>query len=237
MLGVATVLTVRVPGVGQGNPPDALWTRVEACAAEAKPTPQCLTHSQIHRYVVLRDDVSTKTFGYLLSPTGRVTGIESPRIFTMPILDFWQYAWHEAARYVKRPHAQIGLAINSLMSRRHNQLHIHLTCAKATVIEALAKTKVTNEWQPTPFLTLGKSTFNVRSVESLSGDNSPFKLVAEIPGAKDNDEGPNDRGSWRDKRWRLRPITTRAAAPAPRPRRCSNGLARTADSQAAGLLN
>ena len=186
MLGVATVLTVRVPGVGQGNPPDALWTRVEACAAEAKPTPQCLTHSQIHRYVVLRDDVSTKTFGYLLSPTGRVTGIESPRIFTMPILDFWQYAWHEAARYVKRPHAQIGLAINSLMSRRHNQLHIHLTCAKATVIEALAKTKVTNEWQPTPFLTLGKSTFNVRSVESLSGDNSPFKLVAEIPGAKDN---------------------------------------------------
>jgi CDP-diacylglycerol pyrophosphatase len=170
----------------QGVDPNALWKAVKVCAAQSKSIPPCMFHSKSGRFVVIRDNAPSKTAAYLIVPTDRVTGIESPSVFVPPFLDFWQYGWDEAMRYVEVAPEKTGLAINSIVGRDQNQLHIHLSCVNAPVIAELAKAKITGQWHAKPFLTINNLTYNARKVGSLSGSNSPFNLVAQIPAAKRN---------------------------------------------------
>jgi CDP-diacylglycerol pyrophosphatase len=178
-----------VTRVGQaGKNPNALWQRVKRCRKQKKfPSHGCLWHSTAHQYVVLKDEVPHKSDAYLLLPTYRVPGIESPLVFRKPLVNFWDYGFAAAGRFVKgvaKPHQQIGMAINSAFSRSQNQLHIHLSCASQTALRALAKATIGYKWAPKPFLHVGHQVYNVRKTRSLHGQSSPFVLVSQIPAAK-----------------------------------------------------
>jgi CDP-diacylglycerol pyrophosphatase len=185
VLGAVTLAVVGVLGLWLttfGNP-EALWWVVKMCRAQATPAGPCLYRSPTHEFLVIKDLTPWKPDGYLLTPTDRVYGIESPLIFSDPVAEFWQFGWEQALHFVDVPPERIGLAINSVNGRSQNQLHIHLSCVHAFVAEALANAHVTNAWAPQPFLTVAHQTYNVRRVDSLSGDDSPFRLAAQLPGS------------------------------------------------------
>jgi CDP-diacylglycerol pyrophosphatase len=185
-LGGAALLLAWILGVplpSRANP-GALWFFVKICRAEAKPTAPCIYHDAHDKFTIIKDISRWKTTAYLLTPTDRVHGIESPLIFTEPVAEFWHFGWVEAVRYLGRPPERIGLAINSVVGRSQNQLHIHLSCAKPSVVSALARARVTNRWGAAPFVHVVGQTYNVIRTDSLSGADSPFRLVAQLPGAR-----------------------------------------------------
>jgi CDP-diacylglycerol pyrophosphatase len=120
-----------------------------------------------------------------------VTGIEDKQIFAPPVADFWNYAWQQAQFLEKKPAADIGLAINSVRGRTQNQLHIHIAC----VLPAVARTLADNTGRigsspATPIkLVLPPAGHSYRVIKvsaGLSGGDSPFNLVAAMPGAGDD---------------------------------------------------
>jgi CDP-diacylglycerol pyrophosphatase len=171
-----------------GKNPNALWQRVKRCREQKKfPSHGCLWHSTTNKYVVLKDEVPHKSDAFLLLPAYRVPGIESPLVFSKPLVNFWEYGVTQAGRFVTglaKPHQQIGMAINSKFSRSQNQLHIHLSCASHAALTALSKASIGYKWAPKPFLHVGHQVYNVRKTSSLYGAHSPFVLVSQIPAAK-----------------------------------------------------
>ena len=91
-------------------------------------------------YAVLKDIVGDTQF--LLMPTARITGIESPEILAPDAPNYWEAAW-QARHFVDErahrdlPRDAISLAINSDRGRTQNQLHIHMDCVRLDVQAAL----------------------------------------------------------------------------------------------------
>lgn len=108
---------------GLGNPltnPDSLWKIVHGnCVPrqEARGDPgECRLVDLAARYAVLKDLRGNTRF--LLLPTDRISGIESPLLLQPGAVNYWRAAW-EARRYVeeragrKLSRDMTGLAINS----------------------------------------------------------------------------------------------------------------------------
>lgn len=75
---------------------------------------------------------------YLLMPTAKITGIESPQVLQPDTANFFALAWqarHFMADKLGKPidDAAISLAINSEYGRTQNQLHIHISCLQPAV--------------------------------------------------------------------------------------------------------
>ena len=93
-------------------------------------------------FAILRDPRGGTQF--LLVPTTRISGIESPIVRGPNATNYFDSAW-EARTYINEalhltlPRDDIGLAINSAVSRSQDQLHIHFSCIRADVLEALHK--------------------------------------------------------------------------------------------------
>jgi CDP-diacylglycerol pyrophosphatase len=129
--------------------PDALWKLVHGqCVPDQlrHHDPAPCTRVSLHRgvargYVVLKDRNGATQF--LLIPTARVTGIESPALLAPHAPNYWAPAW-EARRFVFAraqrgfPRDAISLAINSTQGRSQNQLHIHVDCVRPDVRDFFA---------------------------------------------------------------------------------------------------
>jgi CDP-diacylglycerol pyrophosphatase len=125
----------------------------------------------------------------LLAPTRRITGIESEALLAPDAPNYWQAAW-EARRFLDRragyaiPREDIGLAVNSVSGRSQNQLHIHVTCVRADIRDALAAdaaaiTRHWQDWDGAP----GRR-YRVRRLRGEDlGPHDPFKLLARDPAA------------------------------------------------------
>ena len=93
-------------------------------------------------FAILRDPRGGTQF--LLIPTARISGIESPIVRELDAANYFAYAWevrtniNEALRR-DLPRDEIGLAINSGVSRSQDQLHIHFSCVRAEVFQTLHK--------------------------------------------------------------------------------------------------
>jgi len=79
---------------------------------------------------------------YLVLPTARISGIESPQLLRPEapnyLADAWRArTWVEKALGRKLPRGDIALAINSIQGRTQNQLHIHVDCIRGDVRKAL----------------------------------------------------------------------------------------------------
>ena len=129
--------------------PNALWDIVHGqCVPDERtdhdPAPCALVDldgGEPRGYAVLKDLVGATQF--LLIPTERVDGIESPQIVAADAPNYFAAAWRARSFVEQRagrvlPRDWISLAINSAASRTQNELHIHIDCVRADVHEALA---------------------------------------------------------------------------------------------------
>lgn len=139
--------------------PNALWRIVhDRCVPAAKtgdgPAP-CTCVDTRDGYALLKDLVGP--LQYLLLPTVRVSGIESPQLLEPGgphyLADAWQDRDVMATRF-GRPIADddIMLALNSPHGRTQNQLHVHISCIAPGVKQSLANMADTigPDWAPLP---------------------------------------------------------------------------------------
>ncbi len=135
-------------------------------------------------YVVLKDRVGATQF--LVLPTARIAGIESPQLLAPGAPDYMEDAW--AARRFVRTRApgplgreDLSLAVNSFYGRTQDQFHIHIDCLKPEVRAALLRWRsaLSDNWQRFPAPLAGHSYVARRLLgPDLSGVN-PFLLLAE----------------------------------------------------------
>ncbi|MDR5762130.1 CDP-diacylglycerol diphosphatase [Caballeronia sp. LZ035] len=184
LCGVA--VTLALPLACAANP-NALWNIVhDYCepAAEGAPVKQkCADVNLPDGYAVLKDLVGVAQ--YLLIPTARVSGIESPALLTPDSPNYFRDAWN-ARVYVDRklhrtlPRDEVSLAINSASGRTQNQLHIHIDCLAADVAQTLREVgpRIGTEWAPLPVRLRGHVYSAMRIDDADLSHTDPFKLIA-----------------------------------------------------------
>ncbi|MGF6755712.1 CDP-diacylglycerol diphosphatase [Paraburkholderia sp. GAS42] len=163
---------------------NALWRIVDGqcvMSMQSSGTPGFCTRVDLQaRYAILKDINGTSQ--YLLIPTDRVSGIESPQILDKDAPPYWSDAW-EARTYVekavKQPlrDEQLGLEINSTYRRSQSQLHIHIDCMRNDVIDALARhhSDTPGKWR---WEVIDGNRYRIMRVTSLAAADDPFRVVA-----------------------------------------------------------
>ena len=173
--------------VARAADPDALWAIVHGrCvpdAAAGNPAPCVAVTAD---WAVLKDIVGATQF--LLIPTARITGIESPAVLDPAAPNYFAAAW-QARRYVDEraghalPREDIALAVNPPGARSQNQLHIHVDCVREDVRDALARMPAGEAWEMLPEPLAGQR-YAARRLPGQALDANPFRLLAEgLPGA------------------------------------------------------
>ena len=145
---VAAAFVVLACGACHHGNPDKLWEIVHGeCVPDQRehgaPAPCAqvdLADGEQRGHAVLKD--INGPYQYLLIPTGRVGGIESPQLLAADAPRYFAAAW-QARSFVEQgygkplPREALSLAINSVYARSQNQLHIHIDCVRSDVREAL----------------------------------------------------------------------------------------------------
>jgi CDP-diacylglycerol pyrophosphatase len=190
--GALAVLCLVAGGAARAADPSALWRIVhERCVPNEirhrDPAPCALvdlSQGTTRGYVVFKDRVGATQF--LVLPTARIPGIESPLLLAPGAPDYLQDAW-AARRFVEArapaplTRADLSLAVNSVFGRSQNQLHIHIDCLRPEVRAALARhlAGIGDRWRPFPVPLAGHRYIARRLLRpDLAGVN-PFLLLAE----------------------------------------------------------
>ncbi|MGB0972367.1 MAG: CDP-diacylglycerol diphosphatase [Mycobacterium sp.] len=197
-LTIALIFALVAVGSVQADP-NALWTIVHS---------QCVTNQYRHHdpapcarvdlrfgedrgYAVYKDTVGAHQ--YLLLPTARITGIESPELLEPDATNYFAAAWQERSFVEELAGGRISrewisLAVNSAITRSQDQLHIHMDCLRADVYDILAASTdlIGSAWAtfPTP---LAGHTYSAVAVNGADLDElNPFQLLADgIHGARE----------------------------------------------------
>jgi len=196
-LTLALVALFAAPGIAAD--PDALWKIVhDRCVPNTEKTGQPAPCAQIdldggaeRGYAVLKDLVGVAQF--LLIPTARLGGIESPELLASGARNYWVAAWRARDDVEDRlqrtlPRDAIGLAINSASGRSQAQLHIHVDCLREEVRAFLHahEDEIGPGWTPPSFRLNGHPYRAMRIDGELRGAD-PFKLLADgLPGARES---------------------------------------------------
>lgn len=170
--------------------PHALWQIVhDRCVPAARlrhPPSPCtrlwLAHGVQRGYALLKDRRGREQ--YLLIPTARVSGIESPRLRGDVLPNYFAAAW-AARHYVgaalgrSLPRDDVALAINSRVGRSQDQLHIHIDCVREDVRRRLDRLATTlgAHWSPVPGGLLGHR-YRALRVDGRALASNPFHLLA-----------------------------------------------------------
>ncbi|WP_250535370.1 CDP-diacylglycerol diphosphatase [Caballeronia sp. AZ10_KS36] len=166
---------------------DALWQivhdRCVPAADGARIEQPCAEVNVAGGYAVLKDIVGVAQ--YLLIPTARVSGIESPALLEPDAPNYWRDAWN-ARHYVedalrrRLPRDEMSLAVNSASGRTQNQLHIHIDCLADDVAEALreAGPGIRTHWTPLPVRLRGHRYRALRIDDADLSRTDPFRLLA-----------------------------------------------------------
>ncbi|WP_445165349.1 CDP-diacylglycerol diphosphatase [Mycolicibacterium sp. Dal123E01] len=177
--------------------PNALWTIVhDQCVADLRqhhdPAPCSrvdLSRGEDGGYAVLKDIVGERQ--YLLIPTARIAGMESPEVLMPDATNYFAAAWQARSFVEQKAGGTIArdwmsLAINSAVARTQNQLHIHIDCLRADIHEALrsAAGMIGPTWAPLPVPLVGH-TYWAMTVGGADLDAYPFTLLADgLAGAR-----------------------------------------------------
>jgi len=134
-------------------------------------------------YVVLKDIAGATQF--LLMPTARIGGIESPEVLAPDAPNYWAQAWRARALTEERagkplPREALSLAVNSPFGRTQNQLHIHIDCVRRDVRDALAahRDAIGEYWADFPVPLAGQNWRAFRVSGENLGTVNPFRLLA-----------------------------------------------------------
>jgi len=143
-------------------------------------------------YVVFKD--RNGALQYLLMPTYRINGTESPLLVEPYTPNFFWLAW-QARTFMSQkygheiPDSAVSLAINSRSGRTQNHFHIHISCLRPDVRSQLDKNlaKIGTRWLPLPGGLRGHEYLARRVTESELVQRSPFVMLAEeVPDARDH---------------------------------------------------
>ncbi len=183
-----------MPWTARAADPSALWKiDSEKCVPHMRenhdPAP-CAIVDLSAGYVVLKDIVGATQF--LLMPTARISGIESPAVLAPDATNYWDRAWRARALTEARagrplPREDLSLAVNSSSGRSQNQLHIHIDCVRADVRDALTahRDAIGAYWAEFPVRLVGQSWRAFRVDGENLGTVNPFRLLADgEPGAR-----------------------------------------------------
>lgn len=165
---------------------DALWHLVSGCVTDQidhrDPAP-CAAVDLDAGWALLKDIEGPRQ--YLLIPTVKVAGVESPELIAPGAPNYFAAAWREksfteASAGGSLPRDWISLAVNSSVARSQNQLHIHIDCVRADVHDALSRhaADVGPNWAPFPALLAGHS-YDAIAVEGDQLAANPFRLRAD----------------------------------------------------------
>ncbi len=193
MTGLLVVVALRASAAN----PDVLWKIIseECVPGEQKtgePAPCLLVDLSAgaeRGYVVLKDiDGATQ---FLVLPTAKITGIESPDILAPDATNYLAMAWLTEPRVeaiLRRalPRDGLSLAVNSIDGRSQNQLHIHVDCLDAGVRELLRQhaADIGAQWAPFPVMLKGHLYQAMRVAGAWLSEKNPFRLLADgVPGA------------------------------------------------------
>ena len=174
--------------VAHAADPNALWKIVhDRCvpdAAAGNPAP-CVTVSADD--AVLKDIQGATQF--LLIPTARITGIESPAVLADGAPNYFADAWL-VRRYIDAklghpmPRDDVALAINPPTARTQEQLHIHVDCVRQDVRDALRQQTIGDNWTMLP-MPLGGQRYAVMRLAGDTVPRNPFQTLADtMPGAR-----------------------------------------------------
>lgn len=180
--------------------PNALWTIVhDQCVPDEETSGQPAPCSMVdvdageqRGYALLKDLVGATQF--LLIPTDRISGIESPTLLEPDATDYFAAAWRarsfvDARAGIDIPRDWMSLAINSALARTQNQLHIHVDCVRADVRATLSRhlADIGSDWAPFPEPLRGRP-YLAMAIEGENLDSTnPIQLVAErVNGARDD---------------------------------------------------
>jgi CDP-diacylglycerol pyrophosphatase len=168
--------------------PNALWNIIsKKCVpnqqSTGKPAP-CAQVDEQQGFVVLKD--LNGPLQYLLMPTARITGMESPALLEPATPNFFSQAWnarHYMADKYGKPidDSNVSLAINSQYGRSQNQLHIHISCLLPQVKNTLSKDggQMGYNWQELPDKLLGHTYLARKVSTSELNEKGAFRLLAE----------------------------------------------------------
>lgn len=143
-------------------------------------------------YVLFKD--RNGPLQYLLMPTYRINGTESPLLLDPLTPNFFWQAWQRRAimsdtRGAEVPDSAVSLTINSRTGRTQNHFHIHMSCLRKDVREQLDadQAAISSRWLPLPGGLLGHEYLARRVTESELAKRSPFLMLAEeVPEARDH---------------------------------------------------
>jgi CDP-diacylglycerol pyrophosphatase len=178
--------------------PNALWELVnDQCVPDQEqhgdPAPCAdvdLSAGEDKGTAVLKDLVGPTQF--LLIPTDRVTGIESPTLLAPDAPNYFAAAWRARSFVDERagwtlPRDWVSLAVNSEDARTQDQLHIHVDCIRADVRAALSRhaADIGPRWAPFPVPLVGHR-YSAIAVDGEGLDAvNPFLLLADgVAGAR-----------------------------------------------------
>ena len=161
---LALIIATAGATAGQADAdPNALWTIVhDQCVPDQQVSGNPGPCSQVNigageqrGYAVLKDLVGATQF--LLIPTERIPGIESPVLLQPDATNYVASAWDARSFVDERagvdiPRDWMSLAINSAVARSQNQLHIHIDCVRADIRDAVNRriADVGPDWAPFP---------------------------------------------------------------------------------------
>lgn len=177
--------------------PNALWDIVHGqCVPDQldhgnpKPCAEVdLAHGVDGGYAILKDIRGASQF--LLIPTERIGGIESPTLLAPDAVNYFADAWSarsfaEKALGRTMPRDTLSLAINSQFGRTQNQLHIHIDCIAAGVRDVLysERDRIGNQWKELDQPLAGHRYYAMRVIAETLAGHDPFALLARgIPEA------------------------------------------------------
>ena len=187
-----------VPWPAAAADPSELWKIVDgACVPhmrDGKGPEPCAIVDLAAGYAVLKDLVGASQF--LLIPTARIGGIESPELLAPNAPNYWDPAWRarrvtEARLGKAMPREALSLAVNSAVGRTQNQLHIHIDCVHPDVRAALTARRdaIQRDWTAFPVPLAGHSWRSFRIDGQNLGASDPFRLLAQGDAAAAADMG------------------------------------------------
>lgn len=141
-------------------------------------------------YVLFKD--RNGPLQYLLMPTWRINGIESPELLDPQTTNFVWQAW-QSRRVMGDwfgepvPDRVVSLAINSTLGRTQDHFHIHISCLRPDVRERLDRqsAQISSQWLPLPGGINGTPYLARRVSEAELVRRSPLLMLAqEVPDAR-----------------------------------------------------
>lgn len=195
---LAVIAVAAAAGIGYwkftGNPDALRQIVLEQCLPNQRqhnnPAP-CAEVKPDAGYVVFKD--RNGPLQYLLMPTYRINGTESPLLLASGTPNFFWLAWQARSfmsqKYGKAiPDEAVSLTINSRTGRTQNHFHIHISCLRPEVRTQLDDNlaKIGTRWLPFPGGLRGHEYLARRVTENELAKRSPFMMLAEeVPDARE----------------------------------------------------